>query len=650
MLEQKQETNLNSIIGIFLIFLILIIYSVLNQPSQEEIDAAQSRRDSIANIENEIRQQIKDEKDIKTIDRVLSSEESAKRLSEDVLLAEQVKKKFGPFSNAVNNPNKFITIENELVKITLSTKGGRVFSVQLKNFQTYDSLPLILFHGDSSTLDLSFFIQNKIIFTKDLYFKPDGDSFTVRNDDKKSISMRVYLDRSTYQEEDYSENESYSRNKYIEFLYTLKGNSYMLDFDINIVGLEDVIATNTNYLNMDWKVYITRQEKSVENERMNTTIYYKYLKDEVDYISETSDEKETLTTKIKWLGFKQQFFTSAIIAKNSFDKPTYIESNTPDEDNEEYVKYLTASLTIPYSHGRSETFPMTFYFGPNNYQILKDLELELENIIPLGWGIFGYVNKVIVIPMFHFLEKYIDNYGIIILILTLVIKIFLFPLMYKSYMSTAKMRVLKPEVDEINAKFPKKEDAMKKQQAVMSLYKKTGVNPLGGCLPMVVQMPILYAMFRFFPSSIELRQQGFLWAHDLSTYDSIYDFPGGFEIPFYGDHVSLFTLLMTAATLLSVKMNSEMSGSAQMQMPQMKVMMYMMPIMFLGFFNSFASGLSYYYFIATMITFGQQYAMRRFVNEDEILRKIQEFKKKPAPKKSNFQKKLEKMAKKKGKL
>jgi len=436
-------------------------------------------------------------------------------------------------------------------------------------------------------------------------------------------------------------------NKYLEFLYTLKGNSNSLDFKVNLVGMDDVISANTRYLNLDWGIYVPRQEKSLKNERINTTIYYKYLNDEVDYLSETSDERETLQTKVRWIAFKQQFFTSFLVAETSFDKPTYIETVT-DENSNDYVKLMTANFAIPYDHRPQEEFEMMFYFGPNYYKTLESYDLAFEDVIPLGWGIFGWMNMGVIIPLFNFLGKYIDSYGIIILLLTIIIKVLLFPLMYKSYLSTAKMRVVKPQVDIIGEKYPKKEDAMKKQQAVMALYKKTGVNPLGGCLPMLVQMPILIAMYRFFPSSIELRQESFLWADDLSSYDSIYDFPGGFSIPFYGDHVSLFTLLMTAATLLSVKMNSEMSGGGQMNMPQMKVMMYMMPVMFLGFFNDFAAALSYYYFVATMITFGQQYLMRRFVDEEAILKKIEQQKQKPAPKKSNFQKKLEKMAKERG--
>ncbi|MDK2979484.1 MAG: YidC/Oxa1 family rane protein insertase, partial [Bacteroidales bacterium] len=287
-----------------------------------------------------------------------------------------------------------------------------------------------------------------------------------------------------------------------------------------------------------------------------------------------------------------------------------------------------------------------FYFGPNHYTTLKKQGLEFERIIPLGWGIFGWINRFVVIPVFNFLDNFIANYGLIILILTILIKTVLFPLTYKSYLSSAKMRVLKPEIDLINKKFPKKEDAMKKQQATMALYKKSGVNPMGGCIPMLIQFPILIALFRFFPSSIELRQKSFLWADDLSSYDSILDLP--FDIPFYGDHVSLFTLLMALALFFSTKINSGQMGDSNQQMPGMKFMMnYMMPVMLLFFFNGYSAGLSYYYFLSNVITMGQTLIIRRFVDDESLLKKLHENKKKPV-KKSKWQQRLEEAAKQKG--
>ena len=305
---------------------------------------------------------------------------------------------------------------------------------------------------------------------------------------------------------------------------------------------------------------------------------------------------------------------------------------------------MMITLDVPVQGFDASKTDLRFYFGPNDYNILRSYDLELERQIPLGWSFFllQWINRFAVIPVFTWLGSYGWNYGIVILMLTIMLKIVLFPIAYKTYRSTAKMRVLKPEIDEISKKFPKKEDSMKKQQATMALYKKAGLNPMAGCVPMLLQFPILIALFRFFPSSIELRQQSFLWAHDLSSYDSIATLP--FEIPFYGDHVSLFTLLMTVSTIIYTWMNNQMMSSTQ-QMPGMKTMMYLMPIMFLGIFNNYASGLSYYYFLANVITFGQMFVIRRTINEDKIYKKLQENKKKPK-KQSGFAKRLEDAAKK----
>ncbi|MBL4753989.1 MAG: membrane protein insertase YidC [Flavobacteriales bacterium] len=631
MLEEKGGINVNSIIGIVLIFLILIGFSYLNRPSPDDILAQQRRQDSAI-----AQQQVLQDELVKSQAEAAQLRASAAdqpQAGEDATatIVSDTSKTYGVFEKALQGQEEFFTIENELLKITISSKGGMVHAVELKNTYTHDSLPLYAFKGDGTEFNLSLKTGSGLVRTQDRYFQAQGASFVVEGSSAKTLAMRLYA----------------NDDGYVEYQYTLAGNSYNLDFRMNFHHVNHILASNESTLAFDWSIYAPRQEKSQTNEHINSTIYYKFLNDEVDYITERNDERIDLETKVKWIAFKGQFFSSILTAKENFAAFSWVETIT-DEEDERYVKQMKSKLWLAYEHQSNETFEMDFYFGPNHYKSLKEYEMDYEQIIPLGWGIFRWVNVGLIIPIFNWLGQVIDSYGIIILIMTIFIKMLLFPLMYKSYKSTAKMRVLKPQVDEINAKYPDKADAMKKQQAVMALYKKTGVNPLGGCLPMLVQFPILIAMYRFFPSSIELRQQGFLWATDLSSYDSIYDFPDGFSIPFYGDHVSLFTLLMTAATLLSVKMNAEMSGGGQMQMPQMKVMMYMMPIMFLGFFNDFAAALSYYYFVATMITFAQQYAMRRFVDEEAILRKLDEHKKKPAAPKSKFQKRLEKMAREKG--
>ena len=481
----------------------------------------------------------------------------------------------------------------------------------------------MLFDGDSSKMSLKFFAQNKPIETAKLFFKPTDLSITNQANGSKSFSMRLYADEKSY----------------IEYLYTLKDSSYMIDFKINTVGMGNTIAANNSNLDLDWEMNVPLHEQSLKSEQNATTIYYKYFEDEVDYINETKFEEKTLDNKVKWVALKQQYFTSVIIAGSYFEKPT-IET-VEIKDSPDQVKKLKTSLSIPYNHKAEESFAMNLYFGPNHYQTLKSFDIELEKQVPLGWGIFGWVNRFLVIPTFNFLSKLNMNYGIIILILTFIIKIVLLPLTYKAYLSQAKMKVLKPEIDEINAK--KGNDPMKTQQETMALYRKAGVNPLGGCLPMLLQLPILIAMFRFFPASIELRQESFLWAKDLSTYDSIWDF--GFRIPGYGDHVSLFTLLMTISTLIYTRMTNQFSSANA----QMKWISYLMPIIFLGVFNDYSAALSYYYFLANITSFGQQYLFKFFVDEKEILRRIQENKKKPAStKKSGFQKRLEEVAKAKG--
>ncbi len=378
-----------------------------------------------------------------------------------------------------------------------------------------------------------------------------------------------------------------------------------------------------------------------------STIYYKLNEDKVKYLAENKDDNESLRDQIKWLSFKEQFFSTVLIADNYFVDPimNVTTSGTPPSDR--YLRSAFFKIGVPFTGKAEETVGMSLYFGPNKYNILRKYKLDLEKQIPLGWSFFlmQWINRFAVLPVFNFLGSFGWNYGIVILVLTILLKIVLFPVAYKTYLSSAKMRLLKPEMDEISARYPKKEDAMKKQQAVMAMYKKAGVNPMSGCIPILLQMPILIAMFRFFPASIELRQQPFLWADDLSSYDSIMNLP--FTIPFYGDHVSLFTLLMTISTIFYTYLNNQMMGSTSQQLPGMKTMMYIMPIMFLGIFNNYSSGLSYYYLLVNLITFAQMYIFRWFVDEDKLHKKIQENKLKPV-KVSGFQKRLEDMAKKRG--
>lgn len=455
----------------------------------------------------------------------------------------------------------------------------------------------MLWEEKNSKFGLTFYAENKSMNTQDLIFTPvDAQKTVDASNGQKAVSMRLY-----------------AGSGYIEYKYTLAPDSYMMNFDINVVGMQDVISMNQRDITFNWAADIPSQEKGRKFENQYTALYYKFFEDDVDYLSAGGDDQEEIKEqKVKWLAFKQQFFSSVLIADETF-KGINLKSTSMDE-NSPILKNFSAELSLPYQGNGNQSYPMKFYFGPNKYKTLKKYggDIELQSLVDLGWKMFAWVNKWFVIPIFNFLEKYIGNYGIIILILTVIIKLILAPLTYKSYLSTAKMKVLKPQIDEINERIPK-DKAMERQQATMALYKKAGVNPMGGCLPMLVQFPILIALFRFFPASIELRQKSFLWATDLSSYDSIVDL--GFHIPMYGDHISLFCLLMAATNLIYTRMNSQMQTSQQM--PGMQAMMYLMPIMFLVWFNNYASGLSYYYFIATLFTVVQTWAIRKYLVDDE---------------------------------
>jgi len=586
--------NRNTILGLVIIFGIMIGYSLWMKPSKEEKAESQRINDSLMLVQQQRLDSIQAAQALAEIQAAQAAEEEklepdeadtpeATTYTDDDL--NDLKDKLGIFSNAAIEDTRSYYIENDLFKIEISAKGGKIISVELKDYKTYDSLPLILFDPETVHFGFTFFANNRIINTDELYYKPflknnsrsTDDVFTVNGTDNLEFSMRLYADGA---------DSSINPQRYIEYLYKFSGNNYMLDLDINVVGLENAIASNSNFLNLTWDADLRQQEKGID--RFNgSTVYYKYYQDDVEYLSETKDDEESLATRVKWVSYKQRFFCSTLIARNYFSNA---ELNTfTVEENEgvdKYLRSMRSEIGVPLDLTGNENIKLAFYFGPLKFNTIKKYDLELERQIPLGWSFFllAWINRYAVIPVFDFLSGFGWNYGIIILVLTILLKIFLLPIAYKTYMSSAKMRVLKPEIEEISQKFPKKEDAMKKQKATMALYKQAGVNPMAGCVPMVLQFPILIALFRFFPASIELRQQSFLWATDLSTYDSVLDLP--FNIPFYGDHVSLFTLLMTVSTIIYTRLNNQMMQTGQ-QVQGMKTMMYLMPIMFLGFFNSY---------------------------------------------------------------
>lgn len=596
----------NSIIGVVLIAAIIGVFMWWSQPSAEQIAQQKMQRDSLAMVELTRQAEEKAAQIADTAKASIAPDSAA--------LASQ----YGVFANVAKGENSFVTLENKLIKVTLASKGGRVYSVELKDYKTFDNQPLVIFDGDHNKFGFTFTHNNRVYNTNDLYFevtKQSGNSaeFRLKGGD----------------------------DNYLAFNYQLPENSYMVDFSMTPHQMGEIIGKNQSSLDLNWELDLPKLEKSRKNEIANSGIYFKYYQDEVDWLKSTESETKDLRTKLQWVAFKDHFFSSVFIAKKPMLSAN-IRTVAIEDVNNKNCRSNQAQIAVAFDGTKNESVDFNFYFGPNHYLTLKKQgeELELNRLVHLGWGILGWINRFAVIPIFNFLQNYISSYGLIILLLTLIIKVVLYPLTYKSYLSTAKMKVLKPQVDEINAKIPK-EKPMERQQAMMALYKKAGVNPMGGCLPMLLQFPILIAIFNFFPSSIELRHESFLWATDLSSYDSILNLP--FTIPFYGDHVSLFCLLMTITNLVYTWMNMEMTQSTQ-TMPGMKTMMYLMPIMFLFFFNDSASGLSYYYFISTLITIGQTFLMRRFVNEDALLAKIHANQKKPVQK-SKFQQRLEEMAK-----
>ena len=534
------------------------------------------------------------------------------------------------------------TVENDVMIVTFSTRGGRITGVTLKDYTKYaprgqrDQL-IELMDPASARFDMSFYVKNGLnnvkVNTMDYVFRAEPVETA---GDARRVTMRLAVAENAWLE-----------YEYLIYNKQVPERDYLVDFNVRLVNMAPQMANQAS-IGIDWSNNSYQNEKGFQNENMYTTISYRFPGEssiEDLGMSEKSKSK-SISTSVNWVAFKQQFFSSAFIApQNVTNANLAFDTAAPGS---ELLKSFSAQMTVPYTV-QTEGYDFAFYFGPNKYAILKKVaaadgeELHMERLIPLGWGIFGWVNRWCVIPVFDFLRNYIASFGIIILILVILVKLVISPLTYKSYVSMAKMRLIKPQVDELNKKYPKKEDAMKKQQATMELYKKAGINPMGGCIPMLIQMPILIAMFRFFPASIELREQPFLWADDLSSYDSIVNLP--FSIPFYGDHVSLFALLMAVSLFGYSYFNYQQTASSQPQMAGMKFMMvYMMPIMMLLWFNSYSSGLCYYYLLSNLFTIGQTLLIRRMVDDDKIHAVMQaNAAKRSKGKKSKFQQRYEEL-------
>lgn len=559
----------------------------------------------------------------------------------DQLHAQQVEMFGDSLMAAAEADAEQLTIDNEVMQVRFSTRGGQIVGVTLKEYTKWaeqERTELIeLFDPSVERFDLSFFVRrgmhNIPIHTADYTFVAED---VVTEGDAQVVTMRL----------DVAEGAAI-RYQYLIYNTTTPERDYLVDMRVRFDGMEQLLSNQTS-MGLDWTSMTYQNERGFSNENMNTTLSYRFPgEDSIEELGIGEGQKsEDVSTQLSWVAFKQQFFSSVLIAPEHLSGAklgyeTAIEGSG-------YVKKFTMQAKVDYSD-KTKGYDFAFYFGPNKYSILSEVkvgdeELYLERLIPLGWGIFGWINRWIVIPVFDFLRGYIGSFGVIILILAVLIRLLIMPLTYKSYVSMAKMRLIKPEVDALAAKFPKKEDAMKRQQATMELYKKAGVNPMGGCIPMLIQMPILIAMFRFFPASIELRGESFLWSGDLSSYDSVLELP--FSIPFYGDHVSLFALLMALSTFFYSWINYKQTASSQPQMAGMKFMMlYMMPVMLLLWFNSYASGLCYYYLLSNLLILGQTFLVRRMVDDDKIRLAMENnaAKKQNGGKKSRFQQRYEEL-------
>jgi YidC/Oxa1 family membrane protein insertase len=591
----------NTFTGLFLILIILVGSTYLLKPSEQEIKREKQVQDSIAAVNKKTPLKAKPADTVKTV---------ARPVVDSAALS-------GPFGAATTGNDKPVVLENELMKINISPKGGRIASVQLKNYKTYDNKPLILFEGEANKFGLLFGAAGKNINTNNLYFSPTTSGINVSKQDSSSLTMRL----------------NYGEGKYIDYTYSLKGDSYQVGFTIATKGMQDVISTQQQQLVLNWEATLKQKESDIVNETRYSTAYFKPVDDDVDYLSLTESEtKELKDGKIQWISFKQHFFSNVLIAKNGFSSGS-LTVNTSTQA--QVVKDFKANMNLPFT-GQDVSYPMEFYFGPNKISILEEVGYDIAKQVDLGYWPLKYINRWIVLPVFNFLEGFNWGYGLIILVLTILLKTVLLPLTYKSYLSMAKMRILKPEMDEIKAKVGDDNPTLL-QQEYLKLYKKAGVNPLGGCLPMLLQLPIIMAFFFFFPNLFELRQESFLWMKDLSTYDAFFNL--GFTLPFLGSHISLMCILMTISTLIYTYFNNQVSGATG----QMKYIGYITPIIFFGVLNSYPSGLNYYYFLANMLTFAQQYLIRQFVNDEKIHARIQENKKKPASEKkqSGFQKRME---------
>ena len=572
----------NTLVGFILIGAVLIGFSIYNRPSQEEMERARRYQDSIQTIAQQEAAK-------------LDAEAAAK--STQALTLDSTSLFFG----ANQGTEQFTTLENNLVKVTFSNKGGRVVSATLKDYKDQQGQPLTLFNEKESAMNFAFEGKNENILTEDLFFQPT-------NVTDSTITMRLQTTGAGY----------------IDFAYRLLPESYMVDFNVRANGMQNVFPAALKTVNIGWSQRARQQEKGFDFEQRYTSLTYKPVDDGSDYLSEMSDDKETFEEPMQWIAFKNQFFSSVLIANQNFENVT-LESVIQKEGSG-YMKDYTADMTTFFDPTGKKATELQMYLGPNHFKTLlatNDLVInqeedpELEDLVYLGWPLVREINRWFTINLFDWLSGWGLNMGLVLLLMTFIVKAIVYPATYKSYMSSAKMRVLKPYIEKINAKYPNQEDALKKQQETVQLYSEYGVSPMGGCLPMLIQMPVFMALFFFVPNAIELRQESFLWAPDLSTYDDVINW--GINIPFLGDHLSLFCLLFSVTNILNTWYMMKQQDTGQQQMPGMKIMMYLMPVMFIFIFNSYSSGLNYYYFISGLIGILTTIILRKTTNEPKLL-------------------------------
>ena len=605
--------NKQSAIGFALIGVILLLFSWYNTKQFEKQNRARLVADSLARVEA-----LKNAEDL--------AEYEAQRALADTLdsipaVQGQLYKTQSLNAMAYNGQESEVYLENDNIRVGLTTHGGQVSEVLIKKYFKYDSTALYLMPKGSSSFDIE--------LDAGQYINTTDFNYEIASSSSDNVTMRLYVDDDSY----------------IEHIYTLAPDSYDLGFDMHFVGMDGIIPRSSSQCRINWTMDMPRLEKGYTNEKNYSAVAFRYSgADNIKQIMLRKDSgRESLAGTASWVAFKQQFFSAILYAADGFSGGDVAVKTYPESDPAQRLFASGAQLTLDYgAKGSDFTRSMEFNFTPNHYPVLKGYDRKYDKLLPLGGWLTGSICKYVIIPVFNWLSKYFNSYGLIILLLTILIKLVISPFTIQSYKSTAKMKVLQPEIEKINAKYPKEADAMKKQQATMDLYKKSGVSMFGGCLPVLLQFPILYAMFRFFPSSFELRQQSFLWAQDLSTYDSILDF--GFKIPMYGNHISLFALLMGVSMFVYSKMTASSTAAQNQSMPGMQFMtVWMMPIFMVLLCNNFSAGLNYYYFLSNLITIGQNWFIRKYVVSEEklkaqIARKSAEAKE---PRKSKFQQRLE---------